>query len=98
MNPKERLSISTVEYTSPAGNSVECLSRDEIENACVAEGQRRFTQAQYTPFLQGSLVRRFGYNAAPEATMAVLEGSFEPEQDVSSLTRQFIHELKCQTQ
>jgi hypothetical protein len=58
------------------------------------EGQRRFTQAQYTPFLQGSLLREFGYNANTGATQAVLNGTYQPSTDVSEYTKLFITELQ----
>ena len=93
MKPNEQISISTVEYTSDTGGIIECLSREEIENACIQEGQRRFTQAQNTPFLQGSLLQAFGYNANPNAVTEVLNGMFIPENDVPPFTQQFITEL-----
>ena len=61
MKPREHIAISTVEYTNEEGITVECLSRETIEQACVSEGQRRFTQASDTPFLRGSLLQSFGY-------------------------------------
>jgi hypothetical protein len=93
MKPREHISISTVEFTDPEGRTVECLSRDAIEQACVGEGQRRFTQASDTPFLQGSLLRTFGYNANQHAAQAVLDGTFQPAQDVSHYTCNFLKEL-----
>ena len=94
MKPREHISISTVEFTDADGRTVECLSRETIEHACIAEGQRRFTQASETPFLQGSLLRTFGYNANPAAAQAVLNGTFQPAEDVGQYTRQFIQELQ----
>ena len=94
MKPTERAAISTVEYTADNGRLVECLSREAIELACAAEGQRRFTQARETPFMQGSLLQTFGYHASPEATQAVLNGTFVPANDVSEITAKFIQELK----
>jgi hypothetical protein len=93
MKPSERTAISTIEYTSNGGDTIECISREDIEQACAAEGQRRFTQAQATPFLQGSLLQTFGFNANPTATQAVLNGTFVPGEDVSLYTTQFIQEL-----
>lgn len=94
MKPQERMAISTLESTQPDGTIVECLSRLEIEDACVQEGQRRFTQAEHTPFLQGSLLQDFGFNAASVPTQAVLRGDYVPHEDVSHYTRLFIKELK----
>ena len=93
MKQQERVSISTVEITSEDGRTVECLSREEIEQACVDEGQRRFTQAKHTPFLQGSLLQAFGYNAKDQATEEVLNGSFTPGNDVPGHTKTFIQQL-----
>ena len=94
MKPREHIAINTVEYTAPDGTMRECLSRTEIEEACIAEGQRRFTQAQDTPFLQGSLLRDFGFNANREATLAVLNGTYAVDMDVTNITTRFIQELR----
>jgi len=94
MKPNERTAISTVEYTDERGDTVECLSREEIEQACVAEGQRRFTQAETTPFFEGSLFRDFGLRGNPIAVRQVLEGSYNPGPDVSPYTRAFLRELR----
>lgn len=86
MQSTETVAISTVEYTADNGTTIECLSREEIEDACIAEGQRRFTQAKNTPFLQGSLLSDFGYNANPIAARKVLEGIYQPAADVEHYT------------
>jgi hypothetical protein len=94
MKNTEHASISTVEITADNGQTMECLSRESIEMACIQEGQRRFTQAKNSPFLKGSLLESFGYNANPAATEAVLNGTFQTGNDVSIYTRQFIKELQ----
>ena len=94
MKPVEMMSINTVEYTTETGATIECVSRDTIEQACMTEGQRRFSQAQETPFLQGSLLQQLGYNEKSEAARTILQGNFQPEEDINLYTRQFITELK----
>ena len=82
MKPREHVAISTVEVSTTAGNTIECLTRESIETACEAEGQRRFTQAKESPFLNGSLLDQFGFNANPVATRLVMEGTFTPDQEL----------------
>lgn len=93
MKPRESLSINTVEYTTEAGNIIECLSRENIEQACIKEGQRRFSQTQRTPFLRGSLLQQLGFNADRETTSRILNGDYIPNEDVAKYTHQFIQEL-----
>jgi hypothetical protein len=94
MNPREQTCISTVEFTADNGLVMECRTKTEIETACITEGQKRFTQAAATPFLQGTLLEAFGYNANPLATRDVLNGTFIPGDDVTNHTRSFIAELR----
>jgi len=95
MKPTDRLAISTVEYTASNGQTVECLSRTDIEAACKAEGLRRFTQAQQTPFLApgSSLLNHLGVNANPLYMHHILDGSYIPAPDVDIFTCEFLKEL-----
>lgn len=94
LDRKPRTNISILECTTPAGDDVQCTSREDIEAACSEEGARRFSQANETPFMQGSLHQQLGFHACQTAVDAILSGSFVPAEDVDEATRAFLAELK----
>ena len=93
---KSKTALYSVEYQDQHGQTLECFTRRDIELACANEGQRRFTQAQFTPFLQGSLLRDLGFLANQEATDHILNGTYVCDNDVEPYTRMFIQELQIQ--
>jgi len=50
---------------------------EQLEQACLAEAGRRFTQAKDTPFLLGPLRSIFGENLDAPAFQEVLNGTFQ---------------------
>jgi exonuclease III len=103
MGHKARPVLSSVTYDAlqhPAYDAPQhpayvthCHTKNEIEQACALEGQRRFSQAENTPFLQGSLLRDLGYLAAQTTVDQILARQYTPEGDVDQCTRDFIDQL-----
>ena len=87
--------MSSVAYDDPINPAQihHCHTKAEIETACATEGQRRFSQAAETPFLQGSLLRELGYLAVQTTVDQILTGKYTPDGDVDTHTRDFIEQL-----
>lgn len=86
--------LTSVEYNDHGTQDIiECYQRQEIEEACAMEGHRRFTQAQFTPFMQGSLLQDLGHTTHQEAADQILTGTYHCKDDVDRYTQLFINEL-----
>lgn len=85
-----------VMVTQRHGNQavVQSFSQAQIEAACSREGQRRFTQAENTPFLQGSLLDDLGFDGHQPMIDRILLGRYRPHADLSAQTRAFLNELQ----
>jgi hypothetical protein len=95
LGTKIRPSLTTVEYTPLGSNEpVTCYTKQDIEQACAAEGRRRFTQASHTPFMSGSLLRDVGYQATQSTVDLILTGKYAPGADVDPYTRALIAQLR----
>ena len=94
ISSKPKTLLHTVEYTTADASTVECVEQREVESACQDEGQRRFSQAETTPFLTGSLHQDLGYLANQQAADRILMGQYQCDIDVDKYTKLFISELK----
>ncbi|KAG9287672.1 hypothetical protein G9A89_000320 [Geosiphon pyriformis] len=74
VSAKTRVPLYTAGYANKYGDIIECVQKDEIEHACQCEGQQHFLQAADTTFMQGSLLKDFGFIASQQATNATLRG------------------------
>ena len=90
---KQRTSVSIVEITGVDGTTTQCLTREDIEAACMQEGQRRFLQASNTPFLQNPLLHDIGFSAHQTTVDHILTGTYHVPHGVDPYTRKFIAEL-----
>jgi len=86
-------SISTVEYTSPAG-PVLTTTKSKVETALSTALQAQFKCAHGSPFLQAPLALLVGPFRTGPAAAAILEGTFQCPLDVDKYTRQFIKALQ----
>lgn len=77
----QRGGLTRVTSTSPDGSTVESTSKEEIEAACLAENDSRFSQAKDTPFLTEPLLADFGLLGKSEVVQAVLNGTYEPPEN-----------------
>ena len=59
------------------GDWVECTSKDEIEDACIAEAQRRFHQTKGTPPMTAPLNIQLGYMGIGDEPDRILKGQYE---------------------
>jgi len=67
---------------------IESKTKTELENLCLAEAGRQFTQAANTPFLQTPLLQIFTEaNLGTKAFDQVLEGTFVCPEAVDDLTK-----------
>jgi len=74
----------------------ESKTKTELENLCLAEAGRRFTQAATTPFLRAPLLEIFTEaNLATKAFDQVLEGTFVCPEGVDEVTQRLIRALSC---
>ena len=90
---KQRTSLSIVEVRDREGIVTQCLNRDDIEAACMKEGQRRFSQAYDTPFLQRPLIDEFGLLGTQAIVDQVLTGTYTAPDGVDQYTKKFLTEL-----
>jgi len=86
-------SISTVEYTSPAG-PVLTTTKSKVETALSTALQAQFKCAHGSPFLQAPLALLVGPFSTGPAAAAILEGTLQCPLDVDKYTRQFIKALQ----
>ena len=59
------------------GERQEFTKKTELEQACLAEAGRRFTQARHTPLLTSPLLDIFGEQGQTKAFEQVLNGTFQ---------------------
>jgi hypothetical protein len=76
------------------GKRVELTTKPEVEKPCIRENERRFGQAEDTPFMQPPLLDKFGYTAATQAGEDVLQGTYRVPDSVDAYTRTFLGFLK----
>jgi hypothetical protein len=87
--------ITFVEVQDSEGNWVERATKEEVELACMEENeQRRFRQANDTPFMKSPLVEDFGYLGIGENARAVLEGTYIPPQGTNVYAAMLLEQLK----
>jgi hypothetical protein len=83
-----------VEYTDEFGIERECVNKEEIDQACINEGYRRYAQSQDTPFLTAPLVNDFGFLDNQTSVQKVLNGTYKCPEELDDFTKKFIKELQ----
>jgi hypothetical protein len=86
--------IMVVEAPDEYGNMVEYSGREDIERACLHENERRFRQANDTPFMRSPLVDEFGYLGIGENSRAVLAGEYVPPPNIDKYAAMLLQHLK----
>ena len=97
MSNKTRPSLTTVEYDNPDPSNpapVICYNKEDIESACANEGRHRFSQNHQSPFMQGSLLRDLGYLATQSTVDLILQGKYQPGEEVDQYTKDLITQLR----
>ena len=69
--------ITLVIAPNSQGDWVECTSKDEIEDACISEAQRRFHQTKGTPPMTAPLNIQLGYMGIGDAADRILDGQYK---------------------
>jgi hypothetical protein len=69
--------ITLVIAPNSQGDWVECTSKDEIDDACISEAQRRFHQTKGTPPMTAPLNIKLGYMGIGDAADQILDGQYE---------------------
>jgi hypothetical protein len=65
-----------VQLPLPDDSFKECTAKEDIEAACLAKNDRRFSQSKDTPFLTEPLLHDFGLLGHPSTIDEVLQGTY----------------------
>ena len=74
MKKAERPRASKVFYTKE-GQRIECTKKEEIEEACIQENRKRFSQVRDSPPMQSEVTNLVGFNAEKEFASEILKGT-----------------------
>ena len=88
-----RTSLNILDSPTPSGDRQLCQNKLEVEQACFAEGQRRFTQAYDTPFVNEPLLPLIGLLGLGPAVPSILDGTFTPPPAIDEYTKKFLSHL-----
>ena len=86
--------VTKVYQTDEDGTKTVCETQKTMIKAFFKENDSRFSQTESTPPMQPPLVVDLGYLAETEMAEQVLDGSYEPTQDVDQYARELLHELR----
>jgi hypothetical protein len=78
------------------GTRIDCHDRNSIEQACMGEGTRRFSQTSVTPLMHKDFIARVGYHAELQGADEILQGTFIPPDHMDKYAVQFLSQLKMQ--
>ena len=59
------------------GNTKECVTKEEMEEALFVEGNRRFSQTNNEPPMEKCIIERMGFCAETEDAQAILDGQLD---------------------
>ena len=93
-NPRN--TMRCVNAPSADGTRVDCFDRHSIEQACMGEGTRRFSQTSSTPLMHKDFIARVGYHAELSGADEILNGTFIPPDNMDKYAVQFLSQLKMQ--
>ncbi len=86
-------STMMVSVQSADGSSQDITSKFEMEQAIMMNNQEKYKQSFHTPFMQPSLRSDFGFKGLTTASLAVLGGVYEPDENIDEYTKAFLEEL-----
>ena len=83
MNRKlgSKQALLQTQFIDDDGNRITVIDKDGVEEACLNEAKKRFTQANETPFLQEPLRSELGDKGFGPATEHILSGNYTPPED-----------------
>ena len=74
MKKAERPRVSRI-YTTREGRRTECTKKEDIEEACMSENRKRFSQVRNSPPMQQEVTSLVGFNAEKEFAEEILNGT-----------------------
>jgi hypothetical protein len=78
----------------PDGTCQDLTSKDEIEEAILAENFAKYRQASHSPFMQPPLCYDFGFKGLGPISQSLLHGTYEPIDPIPNLQQEFLHEFQ----
>jgi hypothetical protein len=94
MDKKPRAAITYVEYTDKNGLEQECTTREEIDDACIDEGYKRYAQSHNSPFPTSPLLEDFGFLGNQNKVQDILDGTYQCPAEVDEFTKNIVQELR----
>ena len=91
---KKRTATNKLYRLDEQNNTIECFSKQEVEDACIQENKARFTQNSDTPFLTSPLSEEIGFLAETEQADRILQGTYQPPDQLDQYTNSLIQSLK----
>jgi hypothetical protein len=85
-----------VNAPTDTGTREDLYDRAAIEQACMDEGTRRFSQTNTTPLMHSSFTDRVGYHAELSGADDILSGTFVPDPSLDPYAAKFITQLQMQ--
>jgi hypothetical protein len=76
------------------GNLVEKCSKEDVEKACMEENEKRFHQANDTPFMHSPLVEEFRYLGISPNVEAVMNGTYAPPPGMDKYAVKLLKQLQ----
>ena len=92
---RNRMGLTRVIGPSEEIVMVEKVDKEGIENVCLNENQRRFTQPHGTPCIVFSLSDELGLLGTGQASEDILKGRYVPLVIVDNGIRNILSHLKC---
>jgi hypothetical protein len=91
---KTRNAVTKIFFTTEDGDRTECTTKDSMEQACITENERRFSQTEGTPPMQDDILELVGLLAEKEGADQILNGTFEPPIDCDPYLKELMEEMR----
>jgi hypothetical protein len=89
-----RSGVTSVKEPQPDGSVIEYTAKEDVEQACMRENERKYTQTERTPCLRAPLLQEIGLTGNSDACERILRGTYIPPHGTSPHVREFLAELK----
>lgn len=87
-------SVSRVVIPHNDGTTKVLMSKQEIEEACIQENEKKYSQTEGTPCMIHPLSNILGFLGLTEEAEAILDGTFEFPAECHPYTREFFAQMK----
>lgn len=89
-----RKGVTSVKEVQEDGTIMEYTDKIAIEEACMRENERKYTQTESTPCMTEPLLSLLGTTGDSEACNQILNGTIQLPPEVDQYTAEFFNELK----